>query len=860
MLTLRFIFRVLLLLVAADQAAANIETFLPKGERSIVIKAEYLEDKDSQLSLESIRETSEDLPWQVVLEDYANFGYRSDPYWYRFEISNPSSQGLSRIIELSYPLLDQVDFYRFDASGKLIEHILAGDRIPYSARRVDHPNFLYPLDLAPGEVQSIMMRVKTAGSQFVPLRLWDNIELFSNLSDQDELHAIYFGIVVVIVFLNSLIFVALREKMYLYYAASTFFFMLLFAVLRGKLYPYVLPSSPAFHHLLLLFLPPLCLMFSALFTRHFLEVKNYSRFLNRIIDLIVCVSLLCMAGIFFLDRQLSLQVSVLAAIPGTFLLLIYGPILSWMGNRIAWVYTLAWGTLMSGATITAMSKGGYIPVNFATEYGMQIGSAIEIFILTAALVYRFYLEHKNRIEAQSLSILESAERREAELKLLDSSMTHPVTMMPNRVCFEQTISQAIRGQSKRLSVCVIESRRYTEICKTLGQQNADLMVCDLAQRYNRQFAALSGLISITGPSFEANVCSLEGGAFGVLFDRDKVANNLDQLNASLKLFREPVVYKEMLLDLGVAIGIAKYPEHGLNALTLMRHAEVAADYSDNREDIVSFYCPEQDQYNARRLTMISDLKEAIESDKLALYLQPKFNLNTRKVVGVEALIRWKHEQYGMIRPDEFIPMAEQTGIIKLLTRWVIKEAMRIQKLLRDNEYDLSMAVNVSAMNLQEKDLLAFLESEFTKHQLAPEKFYFEVTETSMMENPKQALRTLSAIRKMGFKVSVDDFGAGYSSLSYLKDLPANEIKIDKSLAQAVSTSVRGESVVKTAVTMCHELGFDVIAEGVETQDMLDHLAGLKCDLVQGYLLTPPLPLNRLIEWLEEQNTTGRFAF
>jgi EAL domain-containing protein (putative c-di-GMP-specific phosphodiesterase class I) len=214
----------------------------------------------------------------------------------------------------------------------------------------------------------------------------------------------------------------------------------------------------------------------------------------------------------------------------------------------------------------------------------------------------------------------------------------------------------------------------------------------------------------------------------------------------------------------------------------------------------------------------------------------------------------------MIRPDEFIPMAEQTGIIKLLTRWVFKEAIRLQIALREQGYDLSMAINVSAMNLKEKDLLTFLKTQLSEFPIEPEKLYLEVTETSMMANPKAAMATLAKIRQMGLKVSVDDFGAGYSSLSYLKDLPANEIKIDKSLAQSVSDNERGESVVKTAVKMCHELGFDVVAEGVETQEMLDHLAALECDLVQGYLLTPPLPMNRLVEWLEEQNTTGRFAF
>lgn len=849
----------LLILSGSALAIGNIETFMPKGETSVVIKSEFLEDVAGVLDIEDVQSSSGELPWQVVLEEYANFGYQPHAFWYRFEISNPASKTGHYIIELAYALLDEVDFYQFGAQGELLTHVQTGDHVPYHSRVVDHPNFLFPIQLQPNETHTFYLRVKTAGSQLVPLKLWDNIALFSSLSNQDELHAVYFGIVLVIVFLNSLIFIALREKMYLYYALSTFFFMLLFAVLRGKLYPYVLSDSPSFHHMLLLFLPPLCLMFSALFTREFLEVRKYSRFLNAVVNLVVLVSLVCMLGIFVLDRQTSLQLSVLCAIPGTALLLLFGPILSWLGNRIAWVYTLAWGILMAGATVTAMSKHGFIPANFATEYGMQIGSAIEIFILTAALVYRFYREHRDRIAAQARSIQESNERREAELKLLDSSMTHPVTMMPNRVCFEQTITQHIRNSRREFAICIVESRRYAEIVKTLGQQNVDLMICDMAKRYNTQLGKVPGILPILGPSFEANICSLEGGSFGFMMDYEVVLAHQSEVETAARTLRKPVAYKDMLLDFRPRIGVALYPEHGANVSTLMRHAEVAADYSEHTDHMILFYRPEQDQYNARRLTMISELKQAIANDKLVLYFQPKFDIASRKVTGVEALVRWNHDQYGLVRPDEFIGLAEQTGIIKRLTRWVYDEALQNCKRLQLAGYDLTMSINISALNLKEKDLIKFFQRTTEAAEIDAGKLILEVTETSMMANPELALETLAAFRQSGFNISVDDFGSGYSSLSYLKDLPAHEIKIDKSLISGMIGSERSESVVRKTIDMCHDLGFRVVAEGVETQEMMDNLVMLHCDQIQGYLLTPPLPLHRLIEWLQDQETTRRFA-
>ena len=685
------------------------------------------------------------------------------------------------------------------------------------------------------------------------------IDLFTALADEDELHAVYFGIVLVIVFLNSLIFFALGEKMYLYYAASTLGFMLLFAALRGKLYPYILSASPEFHHLLFLFLPSLCLIFSALFTREFLSVKDYSATLNTLINLVIFVQLTCIVGIFLFDRQTSLQFSVLSSIPCSFVLLAFGPILSWMGNRIAWVYTLAWGTLMSGATITAMSKQGFIPSGFVTEYGMQIGSAIEIFILTAALVYRFYMEHKGRVAAQALSLQESAERREAELKLLDSSMTHPVTMMPNRTCYEQTISEAIKGKVKRLMIVTIEHKRFAEVCKTLGQQNADLMLCDLAKRYNEQLGDIPGVLAIIGPSFQANICSLENGSFGVLLDQAEVEVHRSDIRSTIRELVKPIAYKDMILELQPAIGIALYPEHGVNASTLLRHSEVAADFADATVRAVSYYRPEQDQYNARRLTMISELKEAIAGHDLSLFLQPKLSLKERKIVGAEALIRWHHRKYGMVRPDEFIPMAEQTGIITSLTRWVFDRALVMHNQLAAAGYHIDISINLSAANLREPDLIDFLKAKLAEHKISPELIYLELTETSMMSHPEQALETLRAIREIGIKISVDDFGSGYSSLSYLKDLPANEIKLDKSLVSGLGESDRNTAVIRSTIDMCHELGFKVVGEGVETAVVMEGLALINCDQIQGYHLTPPLPIERFIDWMSDAELTRRFV-
>ena len=836
-----------------------IETFLPEGQSSVIVRAEFISDKQNQLNIDDIRSLKVPRQWQVLEEDFANFGYKPYPYWYRFTITNPSLEPVKQIIEISYPLLDSIDFYQFKAE-QAEQTVHTGDRLPYSNRQIDHPHFLFPISLRAGESSDFYLRVMSAGSQLVPIKLWDSTDIFVNLSKEDSLHAIYLGVVLVVIFFNLLIFFALREKMYLYYSVSTFVFMLFFAIMRAKLYPFIFPNTPAFHHFLLLILPSSCLFFAALFSREFLSIRQYSKYANYAINFIIAVCCVCMAGIFVLDSQTSLKLSVLSVIPGSFTLLLLGPIIALMGNRIAWVYTFAWGTFMFGVTVTALSKQGFLPVSFMTEYGMQLGSVLEVFILNAALAYRFYRAHVDKIAAQEARLLENTERREAEVKLLHNSMSDAVTMMPNRSSFELQIFQAINERgSKRIGVCIIDITRYSEINKTLGHQNTDLMMREVAHYFNEVLESVPGRIYISGPSFKANLCALESGSFGVLIDMDVAEANRGKVDTLLQTLSQPIEFKDMRLELHPVVGVAVCPEHGLNAATLLRHAQVAADSSDAFERSLSYYRPEYDQYNARRLMMISELKDALEQNHLELYLQPKYGLNDEKVVGVEALVRWHHERYGLVRPDEFIELAEQTGIIKPLTRWVIQNALAQQAKLLAQGYDLSISINLSTMNLRENDLLTFLENSIAEYQAEPSKIYLELTETSMMLNPLDAIEVLEKIRQLGIKISIDDFGSGYSSLAYLKSLPANEIKIDKSLVVGICNSHESETIAKMTIEMCHKLGFSVVAEGVETQDVMDRLTDLDCDIVQGYLLTPPLPTAKFIEWLNEHSTKRRFA-
>lgn len=841
-----------LLLPGFAQANPATNNVIDSDSDFQLVNLVYYTDTSNELTIEQIRNDAS-LSWQPKREEYIDFGYQSAAIWYRFDLTNEQSVPLSRLISLEFSMLDYVDVYRF-SGDRLIGSTHTGDRVPFYQRDIVHPDFLFALTLKANEQQSIFIRVQTQGSHIVPLKVWD-LTAHSEYSNRAAVfHGLYFGGISIVVLLYFLIYLGLRERVYIYYCFTLLSVLLYAALTRGLLYPLIFSSSPDFHHNMLVPTITGCGIFGALFATEFLALKSHSKFLHYL-----CLSIVAVLGatillVPFLGFQTWLKAVMAAGFYGAVTFLVLGPSAWVKGCPNGTFYTLGVTSFMLVLSAAALSRYGIVPVSFVTEHSMQIGSSIEAFFFTVALSYRVYREHQDKIEAQTAQLNENAERIKVETELLQKSLTHPVTLMPNRTSFEEQVQRVIAERNTsdtvtRLAVILVEVRRFDEITKTLGHQNADSLLRELAQIWQQRLSQIDGVIPVSGPLFDAYLCSLENASFGVLMDADIVDKTPQIMKKLVAHMREPIEFNGMHLELNAVAGVAISPEHGLNAATLMRHAGVAVDSSDAQDRRIALFNPEQDLYNTRRLTMITELKQAIEDDALELFLQPKYHPESDKVVGAEALLRWQHKLYGTIRPDEFIPMAEQTGIIRSLTRWVFRRALEQQQILKAKGHELSISINLSAANLRESDLISFFATELTKHDTKPETIYLELTETAMMKNPEAALKTLSQIRELGFKVSVDDFGAGYSSLAYLKTLPANEIKIDRALVMGIDTSEGDDTVIRSTINMCHELGFSVVAEGVETLSMLNELCDLRCDLIQGYLFTAPLPLDQFINWL-----------
>ena len=416
-----------------------------------------------------------------------------------------------------------------------------------------------------------------------------------------------------------------------------------------------------------------------------------------------------------------------------------------------------------------------------------------------------------------------SERRKAEQELQFLALHDSLTELPNRTLFTDRLAQAIITANREKSsfgLLVMDMDRFKEVNDSLGHQSGDLLLRQMAGR-------------LKGALREADtVARLGGDEFGVL-PSATTSVELTSVTARkiLAALDAPFEIGEAQIDGGLSIGIAQFPDHGRDADTLLRRADVAMYVAKRSKTGLAIYSHEQDEYSAGRLALMSELRQAIRNHQLELHYMPKVDFRTRRTYGVEALVRWRHPVRGMIPPDQFIPLAEQTDLLSGLARWVLEQALQQLDTWRRTGLELSMAVNLSAANLHEASLPGMIGDLLAKWHLDPAALTVEITESAVMV--AQADRIVRRISNMGVGVSIDDFGTGYSALSYLKTLPVDEIKIDRSFVRDMAVNPDDAAIVQPTIDLGHNLRLRVTAEGVEDEQTWLVLESLGCDSAQG---------------------------
>lgn len=533
--------------------------------------------------------------------------------------------------------------------------------------------------------------------------------------------------------------------------------------------------------------------------------------------------------------------AVLAAISaGTFVFSSFGMLLAiYSGSWGLACASLVWsGTIVNGAMVNSGSRpallASIIPTGLyflsAPFFAMATGESIVfgLVIIFAALVH---LAAVVRIWSMS-RVLTDTERREQRMAYL--TLHDPESRLPNRTALEQDIAAMQASEGGMLVVAALGIDRFAHLRGAIGYELFAGLIGEVARRLAEQHP-------------DGRIVRLSTAELGLVFRAESLQQACRHATEFQSSFHTPLHLGENRIDVSLTVGLAIYGVGHELVASMVERANIALDQARASRLRIGVF--DRDVYGnpASNLSLMSEMLLAIESGGLAVVYQPKFDLRSRTVTGVEALVRWPHHRRGPLAPDIFVPMAEETGHIQALTEWVLGRALADQAALKRAGHDISVSVNLSGRLLHDLD---FVEKVLAIVGGAAGRLCLEVTETAAMENPELAMRSLARYRAAGISVAIDDYGSGWSSLAYLKKFPATELKIDKAFVLDVADSQRDTLLVRSTIDLGHSLGMQVTAEGVETGTALSLLALMGCDAAQGYFIARPMPLDDLFEFLK----------
>jgi diguanylate cyclase (GGDEF)-like protein len=412
-----------------------------------------------------------------------------------------------------------------------------------------------------------------------------------------------------------------------------------------------------------------------------------------------------------------------------------------------------------------------------------------------------------------------------------------LTGLPNRTLFLERLAEAVRREQPHrgaVAVLLVDLDGFKEISNTLGTPVGDYVLCEVGRRL-RSALGDDTLVARLGGDEYALLCPWTRGVPGAL----------GVAAAAQSSFEQPIALDGVALNVEASIGIAVMREHAEDLGALLQRASLALARAKSHYSRVEVYSPAYERFDATQLMLLGQVRQGLERGEFILHYQPKIDLRSKRITGIEALLRWNHPEHGLLPPLRFIPPIEQTALVGPVTLYVIAEALRQMSCWRELGLRLGISVNLSARNLVDPELPAQIERLLEEHAIPADQLTVEVTESATLTDPERAVRVLSALRAGGVAVSIDDFGTGNASIEYLTRLPANEIKIDKSFITDISDDKRAEAIVRSTIDLARNLKLRVVAEGIETEAVLDHLAALGCDTGQGYVISRPLPADQL---------------
>ncbi len=460
---------------------------------------------------------------------------------------------------------------------------------------------------------------------------------------------------------------------------------------------------------------------------------------------------------------------------------------------------------------------------------------------------RSQITHGKTRESQALIDAFSQMRNKVssrQMALEHQALHDALTDLPNRVLLNDRLKQCILSSTREkhsLALLIMDLDHFKEINDTLGHQVGDEILIAIGKR-------LKGLLRVSD-----TVARLGGDEFAIIIPSSDPPHAIKVTNKILNALSKSYNVGGHKLYIGASIGIAMCPQHGDSEIEIIQRADIAM-YAAKREGCgFSMYDAKLDDTSLSKLELATDLRLALNDRVLEMFYQPKVNITTMQVTGAEALLRWQHQKHGFIPPEQIISLAEHTGLIRPLTYWIIEQSVAQCALWQQQQFGISISINLSVHNLMDDGLVPVIKRELDKNRVPPDNLIIEITENVMITDPERAENTLNQLSDMGVHISIDDFGTGFSSLAYLKRLPVDELKVDKSFVIGMLNNENDGIIVRSTIDLARNLGLEIIAEGVEDIRTLEHLHALGCNTIQGYYISKPIPVAEFESWFEAWN-------
>ncbi len=456
-------------------------------------------------------------------------------------------------------------------------------------------------------------------------------------------------------------------------------------------------------------------------------------------------------------------------------------------------------------------------------------------------------------------IQDITERKFKEYQIHTLAHYDTLTNLPNRLMFHTLLEQSLavsRRQNQPLAVLLLNIDRFTRINETLGHRTGDLLLQEVGKRLLRSIRRSDTVARHKEAGSATTVSRFGGDEFTILLTSFRTVENAAKVaRRVLARLAQPFHIGTQEIFITASIGISLYPNDGDHEETLLQNAQAALQHAkENGRNTSHYFSPSMNASSAAKLAMENNLHKALERSELLLYYQPQIDIRQRQIIGVEALIRWKHPELGIISPTDFIPLAEESGLITSIGEWALRTASRQhQRWLEQGLPPIRMGVNLSSLQFRDQDWVMTIENVLQEGMVEPRFLELELTEGIVMRDVEETMSTLHYLKKLGIGLAIDDFGTGYSSLSYLKRLPLDTIKIDRAFIKDLTTNEQDASITKAIIALGHSLDLRVIAEGVETEGQFRHLEEQGCDEIQGYLFSPAVPANAIVELFHGQS-------